>query len=212
MQHFFRSSNVHGNVVFNFNRTPIDDLSAFAQGYHNAGKKLADQIAAARGYPDYDGYPILFLYRHALELYLKAIIYRGAMLLKLVSNTTIDAERLMTKHELTVFLPAIRAIFEAQEWNWEFDVSGLETFDDFCDLVKEIERIDPRSYSFRYPTSKKGTAALEHHFVINVLSFARNMDGVLELLSGAVTGLDESWDKAASIQYFIQELFREERG
>ena len=68
MQRFFKSDSVHGNVVLNFSRSLVCDLCAFAQGYHSAGKRLAEQMRSSRGYHEYDGYPIVFLYRHALEL------------------------------------------------------------------------------------------------------------------------------------------------
>ena len=93
MQPFLGSSDGHGNVVFNFQGSPVGDLSAFAHGYHEAAKVLAERLHAAAGYADYEGYPILFLYRHALELYLKAVVYRGAMLLHLVSEATAPAVR-----------------------------------------------------------------------------------------------------------------------
>jgi hypothetical protein len=71
MHRIFLSEHFHGNVVFNFTVRPIRDLTAFALGYREAGQTLAAKMAAARGYADYDGYPILYLYRHALlELYL----------------------------------------------------------------------------------------------------------------------------------------------
>ncbi len=67
MHWVFKSKNPHGNVVFNFSHNAIEDLAHFAKGYHRAGKHLAEKLAASRGYADFDGYPILFLYRHALE-------------------------------------------------------------------------------------------------------------------------------------------------
>ena len=212
MHPFFKSDKAHGNVVFNFRGSAINDLNAIAIGYHAAGKSLADTMASAAGYRDYDGYPILFLYRHSLELHLKAIVYRGAQLLGLISDEEIDTRLLLTKHELTRFLPALRAIFKAMEWDWDFEVSGLRSLDDFCALIREIERIDPQSYCFRYPVTKKGDAALPRHFIINVISFARNMDSILDLLDGAVTGLEERWHSAAEVAYFIQELFRNPPG
>jgi hypothetical protein len=93
-------------------------------------------------------------------------------------------------------------------WDWDFEVSGLRSWDDFCALIREIERIDPQSYSFRYPVTKQGDAALPHHFIVNVISFARSMDPVLDLLDGAMTGLEERWHGEAEVAYFLQELFR----
>ncbi len=55
MHHFFASTHLHGNVVFNFTGRPIDDLEAFALGYREAGRTLATQMGVAQGYADYDG-------------------------------------------------------------------------------------------------------------------------------------------------------------
>jgi hypothetical protein len=209
MHDFFKSSRPRGNVVFNFRGRAIDDLTAFAAGYHEAGKTLISKMESAPGYRDYEGYPILFLYRHALELYLKAIVYRGAQLLGLISDDKPNTEKLLTNHKLIRLLPTIEAIFRAVEWKWDFEVSGLKSFDDFADLIREIEKIDPQSYCFRYPVNTTGEAALSKHFVVNVVNFGKKMDSVLDLLSGAVTGLQERWDDTAEVMYLLQEVLKE---
>jgi hypothetical protein len=209
MHHFFESNRPHGNVVFNFRGRAINDLSAFAAGYHEAGKTLVSKMESAASYRDYEGYPILFLYRHALELYLKAIVYRGAQLLGLISEEKPHTEKLLTSHKLTRLLPTIEAIFRAVEWEWDFKLIGLRSFDDFADLIKEIEKIDPQSYCFRYPVNTTGEAALPQHFVVNVVTFGKKMDSVLELLSGTVTGLQDHWDDTAEVMYLLQEVLKE---
>jgi len=205
----FSNQAVLADVVFNFRCRAIDDLSAFAAGYHEAGKTLISKMESAPGYRDYEGYPILFLYRHALELYLKAIVYRGAQLLGLISDEKPNTEKLLTNHKLIRLLPTIEAIFRAVEWKWDFEVSGLKSFDDFADLIREIEKIDPQSYCFRYPVNTTGEAALSKHFVVNVVNFGKKMDSVLDLLSGAVTGLQERWDDTAEVMYLLQEVLKE---
>jgi hypothetical protein len=209
MHDFFKSGRPHGNVVFNFRGRAINDLSAFAAGYHEAGKTLVSKMESGQGYRDYEGYAILFLYRHALELYLKAIVYRGAQLLGLISDEKPNTETLLTSHKLTRLLPTIEAIFRAVEWNWDFEVSGLKSFDDFADLFGEIEKIDPQSYCFRYPVNTTGEPALSKHFVVNAIDFGKKMDSVLDLLSGAVTGLQEQWDDTAEVMYLLQEVLKE---
>src|SRR5262245_57418129 len=77
-------------------------------------------MEASLGYSDYEGYPILFLYRHALELYIKPIVYRGAQLCRLIDEK-LNTENLFKAHKLTEFLPQIEAIFKAVGWKWDFN-------------------------------------------------------------------------------------------
>lgn len=209
MHHFFEPRHHRGNVVFNFRGRAIDDLSAFAAGYHEAGKVLVRKMESASGYRDYEGYPILFLYRHALELYLKALVYRGAQLLSLISDEKRDTDKLLTSHKMTRLLPSIEVIFKTVEWQWNSEVSGLNSFDDFADLIRQIEEIDPQSFCFRYPVNTAGEAALPKHLVLNVIDFGTKMDPVLDLLSAAVTGLQERWNDTAEVMYLLQELLKE---
>jgi len=204
LHRFLRWTDDHGNVVFNFTGRPIQDLTAFALGYHMAGNALAARIAAARGYADYEGYPILFSYRHALELYLKAIVYRGAMLSELISEEKVDTNRLFHRHELVKLLPAIRAIFKAT--GCEFSGSGLASFEDFASLIRDLDSIDPGSYAFRYPVNRSGEPHLPHHFVVNVVAFAQQMDELLQYLDGVATGLHEEWQAEAQAMYELEQL------
>jgi hypothetical protein len=206
MHWVFFSENSRGNVVFNFCRNPINDLAAFARGYHEAGKRLAEILAESSGYRDFDGYPILFLYRHSLELYMKAIVYRGAQLLQLVEMGTLDTSRLFTVHRLSLLLPGVKAVFDGIGWTCETDTTGMRTFEEFVDLVRGIEELDLDSYAFRYPTDTKGHAALSHHTIVSPVAFARNMDPILELLDDAVLGLTEEFDAAAEAKSELQNI------
>jgi hypothetical protein len=207
MHRFFTPNHHHGNVVFNFTPLPIDGLTAFALGYRQAGRTLATNIAASNGYADYDGYPILFLYRHALELYLKAVVYRGARLMGLVSQEDIDTNRLFERHDLSRLLPAIQAIF--RQMGWDFEGSGLDSYDDFSDFIRSIDSIDPGSYAFRYPVNRAGAANLPQHFVVNVVEFSQSIEGLLNFLEGAAIGIDENWQAEAEAKYELQQLAAE---
>lgn len=68
------SGPVEGFFAVNFQSRPVLDVAIFAKGYHKAANRLAAEFSRS---PDYDAYPIFFLYRHSLELYLKAVVYRG---------------------------------------------------------------------------------------------------------------------------------------
>jgi hypothetical protein len=162
-------------------------------------------MVSGTGYRDYDGYPILFLYRHALELYLKAIVYRGAMLLRLINEDELLTAKLFARHDLTRLVPAILTIFE--KMGWSFEGSGLDSVKDFVALVSELDKIDAQSYAFRYPIRTSGEAHLPHHFVVNVVHFSQQMDRVLDFLDAVASTVEEHWDMEAEVKFELQKLF-----
>jgi len=206
MHWVFQSENARGNVIFNFRHNPIDDLAPFAAGYHEAGKRLAGMFAASPGYRDFDGYPILFLYRHALELYMKAVVYRGAQLLHLLDIKSLDTSKLFKVHRLSNLLPGVKAVFDGVGWTCETNTAGISNFAEFAELVLGIEEVDSDSYTFRYPTDTKGHAAVDHHTIVNPIAFASKMDPILELLDSAVLGLSEEFDAAADAKFELQSI------
>jgi hypothetical protein len=200
----FNAPHEHGNVVLNLRGRPIEDLQAFAFGYAKAAHTLATQLIAAPGYGDYEGYPILFLYRHSLELYLKAMVYRGAKLLRLVSQETVNTDKLFGNHNLARLLPAVRAI--SKQMKWTFKGAGLDSYEEFGAIVQKLDSVDPGSYTFRYPINKSGQANMPHHFVVNVPLFAEQMDSLLQFLDGAVCQIDDRWQVEAETRYELERL------
>src|SRR5262245_8250420 len=87
------------NFVISFTRQPRDDFGVFAKGYALAANRLAEALIQAPRFSDYEAYPVVFLYRHALELSLKHIICGG---LKLVALRGMDEmrEKLQHHHDL----------------------------------------------------------------------------------------------------------------
>lgn len=187
---------------------PKDEFGIFAHAYHSAAQELVTQMKSRIGCLDYEAYPILFLYRHAFELYLKAIVLKGAALAKLLSDENIDYSMIAANHNLTYWMPAIQVIWKVEGWEWDFGISQVKTFEDFKRIVMELERVDPSSFAFRYPVDKKLRAALPHHFCFSLFAFAEQLDPVLETLDGAVTGLEAHWDHAAEIVYEAEQILR----
>lgn len=46
------------------------------------------------------------------------------------------------------------------------------------DLVRRIEKVDPGSYTFRYPVTSKGSAALPQLFMTNIFVFSEEVESV----------------------------------
>lgn len=196
-----------GNVVFNFTPDPIRDLVAFAEGYRRAARSLAAPFEGDV-YADFDGYPVLYLYRHALELSLKAVICRGALLMNLLERENPVVPQLFSKHDLARLLPAVCAIFRALRL--DFRQTPVGTIEEFEKAVIEINDIDAGSYAFRYPINTGGQAHLPKGFTINVASFGDTVDILVKYLLGAAYQIDETFETEAKARYEVQRLLLED--
>lgn len=99
-----------------------------ARSYHQAANVLWDK-ANDSGFPMADCYPVLFAYRHALELYLKMLGNAGK---ELVHN--------------------LKACMEAVEKNYDNKVSPLTK-----DWIMTLHQMDETGWHFRYEPETGGT-------------------------------------------------------
>jgi hypothetical protein len=196
---------MHGNVVLNFVGSPNGEFRVYASAYRRAGRSLAVSLAAKGGYRDLDACPIVFLYRHALELYLKAIVRRGQDLVSLAGKKLPIKPRALEEHKLAPLWMPIQYIFTHLSWTWSTEVEGARTLEDIKKLLQEVDQFDSGSYSFRYPVDTKGKSSVSRHFCFNVLEFAKQVEGALGLLEGTADNLEEEWDQQASEAYARQE-------
>jgi len=181
----FQSGEQHGNAVLNFNHRAWDEFEFYAQAFHRAGVKMAENMISASGYNDLDACPIIFLYRHALELYLKAIGRIGQTILSLSATTQEISEKDLFGHKLTGLYPILRRVFSHVGWEWDLDVEGMQSFEELEELLAEFDRVDECSYTFRYPLDTKGKDSVPHHFVVNIPNFCSKIDKLLSALEGA---------------------------
>src|ERR1035437_9201495 len=62
-------------AVPNLQNVPEQDLWLYARSFHTAAKKLAGALELDAGpATDFDPCPVVFMYRHAVELQLKALV------------------------------------------------------------------------------------------------------------------------------------------
>lgn len=211
MPDFVNIASPHGNVMFNFDRDPTQELTTFALGYKQAASRLAAEFSQ-HGYEDYAAYPILYLYRHSLELYLKALVYRGAKLMGLIGKVQPNVPGLFQRHDLARLLPAVRSVFNAMHWDINDPTSVLASFDEFEQFVRKVDSIDAGSYAFRYPMNRKFQANLPPHFTVNVVTFANIMDWLLDYLEGAADLIEDKWDATAQSADELRQYLAEDGG
>jgi len=207
----FRTGSSYGNVVLNFQDAASSEFGVYARAFHTAGQALFERMFAKSSYNSLEGCPIIFLYRHALELYLKAIVLHGEAILRMNGKTLLTNRSLLQKHSLLPFLPLLKQTFEAVSWTWELDIEGLHTFEEVEELLRDFERVDLGSYTFRYPIDKQGNPSVPHHFVVHMPTFCKRMDALLEALEAALMGLEIAEERMLEAAYVAQEGAEQER-
>jgi hypothetical protein len=172
-------------------RRPTEEFGLYAEAFHGAAKELSRILAEDPTYHPLDACPIVFLYRHATELYLKGVLRAGESLLTLEGRKpTFDASTLMS-HPLRPLLTHLRELFHAMDWS--------ESYEEVASFVEPLDQMDPSSFAYRYPVDKKNDSALPQSLVFNVLAFARAADSCLQILYNAWYSLDDFTDGAISM-------------
>jgi len=170
-----RIINRHGNdETVLFSNVLVGNWSFFADGYKLAGDALVKQV---EGNPPEDCLmaPILFLYRHWVELKLKELI----LSLKVFSV----AEIIRPNHHRLYDL-------------WSIVKSNLDCLrdssnEDFILLdarIKELDSLDPEGYRFRYPVNRKSeiTELPESLGIKNLKNTMERISKAFALIDGGI--------------------------
>lgn len=199
---FYDKYNNQDNFVSGFTKDPRQDFGVYAKGYTLAANRLTNFLLETPHFSDYEAYPIVFLYRHALELSLKHIIYRSVKLSILNYNEDID-EKLKNTHDLICLSEMVEkllvALFPKEEWVSDF-VSRVST------ICIEFTHLDPKSDAYRYPIDRNGYSSTVQHRTVNLRALGESMCLVLEDLSNIHFGLDMEISNAQEVYDVISRL------
>jgi hypothetical protein len=171
----------------NRRNVPPQDLFLHARSFHAAGKKLVEMLEFDSGpFTDLAACcPVVFLYRHALELHLKAIVLgEGGNFLA----TMPDPLSIHKTHSVSWLSQFVVQIVTALKWEPEFKCQGVESLDDFKAVVEEVNSVDAGSYAFWLPVEAEAKGCFD------VRGFATRMDALLALLDATADGLAAEWD------------------
>lgn len=175
---FCPESHAFGNALINWTGRPVQDLVAYAESYRSAACRLVHAHRELRfNTLDHQALPILFLYRHSFELFLKAIVYYSATLSISDSEIGVALPRLWREHSL-VRLHAMALPVLQEPHHSLLDAKQLGQ--NLCELAIAIDAVDNGSYSFRYPVTSSGTSSLPSHFLTNIFSFSEAVESLLD--------------------------------
>jgi hypothetical protein len=146
-------------------------------GYRQAANLLVERAAEERGARDFLLYPIIFSYRHFLELSLKSML--------LLYGRQVDIFPVWDDHDLG----RLWRLFEAMIGRYETDHDN-DAFEAVKTCVAEFAHIDPNSFAFRYPVDRKGQPVEIDMDRIDLLQLRDVMEGIHGYFMGTDGYLD----------------------
>lgn len=216
-----------GRVTLNWSGDPLQDLDWIAESYQSVAHDRLTSFKASGGInsgEEFLAYPIVFLYRQAFELRLKAIVFAGAVLLRDEGEVPMSLKDVMS-HELVPLFEEVDRILRrlmSDAEAWDLDEPNLRTRSDFKRIVSEFDAFDKGSYAFRYSVKKDGvTPSLEKYFEFDLFVFSETMDFVLGALAytpeliretmqwrweSAYEAQQEEWANAADYEFSDYEM------
>ena len=178
------------------------DWGLYVLGYREAADSIVDQ--AQEFGVDLLVYPVMFLYRHYLEISLKHILivlwrYFG------------ESSKLPAHHRLDRLWGSVRPLME-REWNSD---EYMTYYDAIEKRIREFHKVDELSYSFRYPITTQNVSSLKN--VPNVYNSGRpiiNLKQVKEVVNEMGAFLEGTVDMVADAEearrdylYWIQQEY-----
>jgi hypothetical protein len=148
------------------------------EGYKEAADLLAEAAASYRPHRDRLLYPVVFCYRHYLELALKYVITTHGQLAGVSPNTE--------DHDLDKLWPDVRRIIESVDPD---NANGPDV-EVMQRCVAEFAKIDPGSFTFRYPTSKKGLPVVVAFEYLDLKQLKETMEGIANFFGSLDLYLD----------------------
>ena len=186
----------HGQVSPDPGQPAEDQFEVYAYACHQAARVLRARTFRPAIYPNYDAYPILIMYRHALELYLKGLVLAGAMYLHVINRRRIDTKYVFKSHDIKRLAADVVVIYKDVGWPVTFHGRGPRSAAAFAALVGNLTAIEGKSEGFRYPVDTSGSRAFKEGSGVQVLDLTRRLDPVLVGLDSAITGLESKFNRA----------------
>ena len=132
----------------------------------------------------YVAFPIVYNYRHVLELYLKGMLMAGEAALLLADQPGID-ENVFKEHSFQKLRPELERVFDVLGIPYDLGIEGFRTKTQFRNLLADMDAME-----VRYPVNTKRQPSMRNRFMcFNIFEFALIMDAVLYALNGFLSAI-----------------------
>ncbi len=159
--------------------------TSYVLGYFDAAKRLADLILTRRAPIDIAIYPVVYLYRHAVELALKELHEDFARILK-TSEEPLHGHKLLKLWQKVEPNLGLLDPVDVGRTCYELEMDAPDVAR-VAALIGQLARVDPDGQAARYERDNKGNETLNSLDVINVRVFAVGMEEVCQALHAWMT-------------------------
>ncbi len=179
-----RSSSTYVNISWLKTTRSFNDI-LIANAFRESADKIIDELDKGNynRHPDKFFMPILYLYRHAIELRLKSIIRLGLELSLMQENDKI--ETIMKKHNLHKLWNLTRKVL-SEYWTEvpEEDLNAVESF------ILQIHDVDSSGQTLRYSINTNGSSSIHKMPNHTDLLYLKDvLEGLFNFLIGCDDGL-----------------------
>ena len=152
------------------------DMQTFARSYRYAAKALVRSIPEGQNNKgDVGCVPIIFLYRHALELYMKEILLTDGM----PASTVLEERRHFLDRQVSDVARVAKKL-------------GVRLSKSTVDFINRAHISDPEGMLTRYPVTKKGEwSELQNLVRFELKSFVEEAEGAVEELDGILQEIQD---------------------
>jgi len=161
-----------------------DWLIDFGTAYHKSAAHLVDIFFRNDKSGSFDGLPAIFLYRHSIELLLKAIgvqlVLTSRFKNKPVKALKDDVKNYLQGHSIEYHLQKVCE--DLKRVQLSFSLTILNEVE-LKRRILDLENLDSGSFTFRYPTGKDGSPSIPKTFKLNLRSFKEKYDPVVAELT-----------------------------
>lgn len=171
---FLPGGNMNEYSYFGWGKTTTQ-FYGYIMGYKDAADILIEDAIHSDSNMKLDTliFPVLFLYRHSIELYLKRIY------LELFDENLNEKKTFLKKrgHNLLAVWEKVRIIIE--RYSMEEEKKDIPIAEEY---IKQINQIDENSFNFRYPITKDLKSIHSESQIINLPNLKERMNEILIFL------------------------------
>ncbi len=170
----------------------FDDI-IYQDGYRRAALHLVNYACDDGSAESFLIYPIIYLYRHHLELSLKSLIVTAQSMLD--QSVADKSNNPINHHDLSklwaMARPLLNAVSEMADGS-AFPQDDLEGVDSY---IRQLHEHDPNGEHFRYPTTKKGLPTLRPRLtLINIRELSNCLEKLADYFEGTGNWLSDVID------------------